>query len=398
MNKKLKITIFIRQPGDYDWVRGFLLRNISRADFTVYLHAGTPQLPSNFEALIREEFSCEELNIICGPIVSKYLNKSYEYVFSIIDRIGRKNAAMRVNLSALIRPILKIFFTNKLGLGEVNLVMVSNSHHRDLSFEMICALSPEMKLVIFPHAPAIFSAFTYSKVWLLNDYDLWLESCRLSDWSLSHDKTKVAFVGLQGYSDKKCNLTPIKKKSIVIVLQRRPEISGMSFEELRNFLHKAILKSKSLGMPVDIKPHPNSNREMEFIIDEIKGLGCKILPPSLKKIDYANYFLCLGMWSSLNIYFVAAGIPVLVIMPESYDSNIPFQEIDTSFYYDNVNNCLSNKYFDSGLLYRICSPNELDFYLSDKSALDAVLFEQQKSFSRYWPYTEMFDFVVQKLF
>ena len=65
MIKKLKIIIFIRQSGDYDWISGFLRKNISRADFTIYLHAGTSRLAPDFATLIREEFSSKELEIIC---------------------------------------------------------------------------------------------------------------------------------------------------------------------------------------------------------------------------------------------------------------------------------------------------------------------------------------------
>lgn len=398
MIKKLKIIIFIRQSGDYDWVSGFLRKNISRADFTIYLHAGTSRLAPDFATLIREEFSSKELEIICGPIVPKYLDRCYEYIFRVVDKVGRKFTPLKINLSSFIRPILKFILNNSLRLGGADVILVSNSHHRDLSFETICALSPAMKLVIFPHAPGIFSAFVYSKTWILNDFDLWIESCCLSDWSLSHDRSKVAFVGLQDNFCKYKSQSVNKKNSIILILQKRADITGMSLEELRKFFYSVILKSKSYGMSIDIKQHPHSNYEMNSLAKELRSLGCKILPPILKKTDYLNYHLCIGMWSTFNIYFVAAGIPVLVVMPEKYNSNLTLSKFDVSFYFDNAKESLTNKYFDSGLVHRISSTDELDSLLSDKSALDALYFEQQESFSRYWPYSEMFDVIQKKLF
>ena len=188
----MKILLGISSVAEVHWLQSFF----NRIDIN-----------DNFDVLV----DSKSLAAIDSSLFDSFLNSIHAKTIPLsrcrrIARLERlanhliprlpRNLFLRIYFYKLVCFLSSILVSSRLReersqLPDYDYIFFSNSCPFNANLEALISLNVHAQTVIYPHAQAIFSSYSYPNLKPVRRYNYWLEPSFLSDWSLSCDKDKT---------------------------------------------------------------------------------------------------------------------------------------------------------------------------------------------------------------
>ncbi|MDB4379745.1 hypothetical protein N9Z61_02730 [bacterium] len=382
----MNLFFAITSIGEIHWLQSYFKTTALTAKNEVYIY---PKLLRELDNRILGEV-LDSLNAnLVTPSSYSIFTKLDKYINNLSRLTKRLNSlggtffkigCVLADLIASRRYIDSIICSNK-----YDYIFTSNSCPFNSFLELTIAYNENAKVIIFPHAQAIFSSYSYSDIRPNRQYSHWLEPSILSDWSLVCNKKKTIFVGAHP-SKSYFSAFSSRKKKVLLILPKRPESSGFSIHSLESRLFQLIEVILALGYQIDFKASPKQTEQMNYLCQRLLHMGCIDISSLFSLDNFEEYVLSFGPFTTMYTYSISYGTPSVVLMPD----DISVKDTDASFLIQPVTNQFTNYYFLSYLYHPIYSQDLLqikNILINRESSWLQLLELQRQSLLINWPTT-----------
>lgn len=379
----MNIKIIINQSSEFEWILPFAIYAKNKnVEVSLYLNIGLGLICPDTKKIIQNEATLHGIKLDFECYWGKFLDSLFWIIYPSLFKVD-SYFSFRLKPSEKLLKIFSLFLPNEKGVSHnQSYVFIDNNFRYSPAY---LYFKKTRKVVVFPHGPGIFRAFSYASTIKLNkEYALWLEGSKLSDLSLALSPYKTSYIGLPriDQDNSRYGFYDFNSGNLLLILQKRTAATGFDEDEFLAYLTRLSVIVSELGLSLFVKTHIKTPaRLLEKYFSSMSGSR----PTMLSQFDDCRdipFRAVLSMFSTAGVYYVSSGIPVFHLNPplEFFLTD----SVDKAYYFDDENEKWTTTYSDSGLFYWLDDLVILKDILNSPQLLEKIRSQQSQAFLKYW--------------